>query len=132
MNLKDLLIPSKVVSIDFPGCPGFELEVCYLARDELMKLRKSCIIHKLNRKNRQMEEVLDEDKFLDKYLEGVLKGWSGLKLKYLKELVLVDLKGQDEESELEYSAESAALLMKNSSTFDTWLTETATELENFI
>jgi hypothetical protein len=131
INLKELLIPSKEITIEFPGIEGFEVDVCYLAREELVKIRKGCITQRLNRKTRAMEEVLDEDKFLDRYVEGVLKDWRGLKLKHLSELLLVDLKGQDLEEELPFTLENAKSLMQNSVEFESWLTETVSELENF-
>jgi len=119
------------VSIDFPGMVGFSVDLCYLAREELLALRKKCLNKKFNRSTHQAEEVLDEDKFLTEYCKAVIKGWSGLKLSYLEELLLVDTDGMDPDAELPYSQEEAEILMKNSNSFDTWVTETLGDLENF-
>ena len=123
--------PSMTVSIDFPGMLGFSVELCYLAREELLALRKKCLNKKFNRSTHQAEEVLDDDKFLTEYCKAVIKGWSGLKLSYLEELLLVDTDGMDPDAELPYSQEEAEILMKNSGPFDTWVTETLGDLENF-
>ena len=131
ISLKSLMKPSMTVSIDFPGMVGFSVDLCYLAREELLALRKKCLNKKFNRSTHQAEEVLDEDKFLTEYCKAVIKGWSGLKLSYLEELLLVDTDGMDPDAELPYSQEEAEILMKNSNAFDTWVTETLGDLENF-
>lgn len=79
-----------------------------------------------------MEQTLDEDLFAKGFVSCVIKGWTGLKYKYLDELVPVDLSGvEDVEAELEYSEESAESLMKNSSVFDRWVGEIVNDLQNF-
>ena len=131
VSLASLMTPSKTVAIDFPGYEGMSGDLCYLAREELVKLRKKCVTTKFNKKTRQPEEELDEDKFLVEYCKAVIKGWKGLKYRYLEELLLVDISALDPEDELIYTQENAELLMKNSSNFDTWVTETVSDLENF-
>ena len=131
ISLATLMTPSKTVSIDFPGYTGMEVSLCYLGREELVKLRKKCVSTKFSKKTRQPEEILDEDKFLIEYCKAVIKGWTGLKYRYLEELLLVDISAYDSEDELPYTQENAELLMKNSGDFDTWVTETVGDLENF-
>ena len=131
VSLASLMTPSKTVALDFPGYTNMSVDLCYLAREELVKLRKKCVTTKFNKKTRQPEEELDEDKFLVEYCKAVIKGWKGLKYRYLEELLLVDISALDPEDELIYTQENAELLMKNSSNFDTWVTETVSDLENF-
>jgi hypothetical protein len=131
ISLASLMTPSKTVTIDFPGYSGMSVDLCYLAREELLKLRKKCVTTKFDKKTRQPEEILDEEKFLTEYVKAVIKDWSGLKFRYLEELLLVDVADLDPESELPYTQDNAELLMKNSSEFDTWVTETVGDLENF-
>jgi hypothetical protein len=125
------MTPSKTVTMDFPGFPDFTVDVTYLAREELLKLRKRCVTTKFNRKTRQPEEELNEDLFLVEYVKGVIKGWSGLKFRYLEELLLVDVAELDPDDELPFTQDNAELLMKNSGDFDTWITEVVGDLENF-
>lgn len=131
VSLASLMTPSKTVTIDFPGYAGMQVNLCYLAREELIKLRKKCVTTKFNKKTRQPEEELDDDKFLLEYCKAVIKGWKGLKYQYLEELLLVDVSALDPNDELIFTQENAELLMKNSSPFDSWVTETVSELENF-
>jgi len=131
VSLASLLTPSKTVTVDYPTLSGFSVDLCYLAREELIKLRSRCVSQKLNRKTRAFEETLDEDKFLTEYCKAVIKGWKGLKYKYLEELLLVDISGLEPEDELDFSVENAETLMKNGADFDTWVTEITGDLENF-
>ena len=131
VSLTSLLTPSKTVTVDYPGMSGFTVDLCYLAREELIKLRSRCLSQKFNRKTRAFDDQLDEDKFLIEYVKAVIKGWKGLKYSYLEELLLVDISSLDPEDYLEFSQENAETLMKNAADFDTWVTEVTGELENF-
>ena len=131
MELKSLLVDSKTSWVEFPGLDGFEVELANLSRKELQNIRKNCLNNKFNRKTRQFEESLDDDKFVKEFAEKTVKNWKGLKLKYLEDLILVDLTGQDVEKNLDYTTENAQLLVENSSEFDNWLNEVVFDLENF-
>lgn len=131
ISLASLMTSSKTVTVEFSGYNGMTVDLCYLAREELLKLRKKCVTTKFDKKTRQPEEILDEEKFLTEYVKAVIKDWSGLKFRYLEELLLVDVADLDPESELPYTQDNAELLMKNSNEFDTWVTETVGDLENF-
>jgi hypothetical protein len=131
-SLSDLLTSSKTATIDFPGYPGFEVELTYLARDEMLKLRKKAVSIKINRRTRQPEEELNEEIFLKEYIKAVIKNWKGLKMSYLVQLIPVDeYKIADMDVTLPFSTENAEILMQNSGDFDTWLTETVGDLANF-
>ena len=131
MELKSLLLDSKTTWVEFPGLIGFEVELANLSRKELVNLRKKCTINKFNRKTRQFEDELNDVKFVVEFTKATVKNWKGLQLGYLQDLLLVDLKGQDSEAEMEFSEENAQQLVENSSEFDNWLNEVVFDLENF-
>ena len=131
MELKNLLVDSKTTWVEFPGLDGFEVELANLSRKELVNLRKRCTTNKFNRKTRGFEETLDEDKFIREFSESTIKGWKGLQLGFLEDLLLVDLTGKDPKMLMEYTLENAQLLVENSSEFDNWLNEVVFDLENF-
>jgi len=131
MDLKSLLVDSKTTWVEFPGLMGFEVELANLSRKELTNLRKKCTINKFNRKTRQFEDELNDEKFIIEFTRSTVKNWKGLQLGYLQDLLLVDLKGQDAEAEMEFSEENAQQLVENSSEFDNWLNEVVFDLENF-
>lgn len=129
LSLKSLLVPSKSVEMEFPGFSGFKVMLSFLSRETLVSIRKKAT--KMTFKNRQPVEELNDELFLQLYVQHAIKGWSGFKLSYLEQLAPVDLSGQDLDSELGYSEENALFLMKNSSNFDAWVSEQVTELGNF-
>ena len=131
MDLKSLLVDSKTTWVEFPGLDGFEVELANLSRKELIALRKRCTQNKFNRKTRAFEEVLDDDKFVKEFTDSTVKTWKGLRLKYLEDLVLVELGNNEPESMLPYSQENAQQLVENSNEFDNWLNEVVFDLENF-
>ena len=131
MELKSLLVDSKTTWVEFPGLLGFEVELANLSRKELTNLRKKCTINKFNRKTRQFEDELNDDKFVEEFTRSTVKNWKGLKLEFLQDLLLVDLEGQDSNKEMEFSEENAQDLVENSSEFDNWLNEVVFDLENF-
>ena len=133
ISIASLATPSKTVTFEYPGYEGFEVDLCHLGREELVKLRKRCVTNKMNRKTRQFEEELDEDKFIVEYCSAVIKGWRGFTYSYLEELLLVDIeeiKNPDKECVV-FNADNVEFLMKNSSDFDSWVTETVGDLANF-
>ena len=129
LSLKTLLVPSKAVEVEYPGMPGFLIDLAFLSRETLLSIRKKST--KTSFKNRQPVEEFNEDLFLQLYVEASVKGWSGFKLSYLEQLAPVDLTGQDLDNELEFTAENALFLMKNSSNFDAFVSEQVSDLGNF-
>lgn len=131
MELKKLMIDSKAVWVDFPGLPGFKVEVANLSKKELTGLRKRCTGQKFDRKTRQAIETLDEDKFITEFTKAVVKNWKGLTLGHLETLLLIDMEGKDPDETLEFSEENAEVLVSSSTEFDTWLNEVVFDLDNF-
>ena len=129
LSLKSLLVPSKAVEVEYPGMPGFKINIAFLSRETLLNIRKKST--KTSFKNRQPQEEFNEDLFLQLYVENAVKGWSGFKLAYLEQLAPVDLTGKDLEDELEFTPENALFLMKSSSNFDGFISDQVTDLGNF-
>jgi hypothetical protein len=131
MELKKLVVDSKSTWIDFSGLEGFSVEVANLSRKELTAMRKKCTTSKFNRKSRQIEEVLDDERFVTEFSRKSIKSWKGLTLAHLETLILIDTGNQDMSKEIDYTEENAEVLVSQSSEFDTWLNEVVFDLENF-
>lgn len=131
VDLAKLIVPSKELTIEYPGFPGFEVTLAYLTRDELLAMRKKCTTVKFN-KSRQPEDEVNTELFQEVYIKAVLKNWKGFKYKYLAKLVPVDLSEvEDLEDELDYSPDNAEALMKNAKDFDSWVSDILDDVENF-
>ena len=131
MDLKQLVVDSKAMWIDFAGLDGFSIEIANLSRKELTGIRKKCTTSKFNRKSRQIEEILDDDKFVKEFTKGTIKNWKGLTLEHLETLLLIDTKDKDKTEEVPYTRENAEILVSQSTEFDTWLNEVVFDLDNF-
>lgn len=131
MELSSIILNTKSAWVDYPGLPGFEVEVVNLSRKELTSLRKRCITMKHNRSTRMPEETLDEPKFLSEFSKAVVKGWKGLTLENLQEILLIEVTPDRLKDELPYSESNAKLLIESSTDFDTWLNEVIFDLDNF-
>lgn len=131
MKLKDLMVDTKSVWVEFPGCPGFEVEVVNLSRKELVALQKRCMKQTFDRKTRQAKDELDDEKFVREFTGATIKNWKGFKGAYLEDLLLTDLPDDAYEKELDYSPEDAEVLVSNSTAFDNWLNDVVFDLDNF-
>lgn len=127
--LKSLITSARTVEVDFPGFLDFKVNLTFLSRDDLVKIRKKAITTSF--KKGALVETLNDDLFLQLYTQGSVKGWSGLKFAYVDKLAPVDLTGQDMEDTLEFSDENALLLMKQSTEFDRFISDTVTDISNF-
>lgn len=129
ISLKTLLVPSKTVTVEYPGMPGFSIDVCFLSRETLQSIRKKAT--KTSFKNRQPLEELNDELFLELYVKASIKGWKGLKMTYLEQLAPVDVSDEKPDTELDYTEENALMLMKASTNFDAFISEQVTDLGNF-
>ena len=130
-SLKSLLVPSKSVEVEFPGFEGFKIQLAFLSRDTLVSIRKKSVKTTFNNRTRQATEELDDKLFLKLYTNAAIKGWSGFKYKYLYELAPTDISEADFEKELPYSEENALALMEASSAFDSFVSDTVSDLSAF-
>ena len=129
--IKNLMVTNKVTEVEFPDIDGFKVNICYLGRDRLMKIRNGALVYKFNKRTRQREEEVDNDKFLEAYTEAVIKGWSGLTVRGLSNLLPVDVSKMDPKQAIPYSAEDALDLIKSSTIFDQFISDTLNNFETF-
>jgi len=130
-KLQNMISQDLVSWVDFPDIEGFKIQLRFLKRDELLKIRNSSLTFKFNKKTRQKEEEVDSTKFIEKYAEKVILDWSGLKVKHLSELFPVDTSGMDQNEEIPYDQEEAVVLLNNSTIFDQFVTESLNDYELF-
>jgi len=125
------MVTEKVTEVEFPDIDGFKVQLCYVGRDRMMKIRNQALVYKFNKRTRQREEEVDNDKFLEAYSDAVIKGWTGLTVKGLATLLPIDTAGADLKEVVEYSPEDALLLLKNSTIFDQFVTDSLNNFEVF-
>lgn len=132
MKLSDIVVDTKSVWVDFEGVPGFSVEVNYIPRTEMTRLIRDSQKSELNRKTRQIEVKLDEDKFIRKLVERAINNWKGLTPKIVDEyFVPVQYTKETANTNVPFDLDSAVTLIKESSAFDDWLNEKISDLDSF-
>ena len=130
-KIKNLIAKETTSWVEFPDIDGFEVELVYLNREDLMKIRNRSLTFKFNKRTRQREEEIDNDKFLEAYAEKSIKNWKGLKAKHLPLLFPADISAMDPDENIEYDEEDALELLKNSTIFDQFITDCMNDYEQF-
>jgi len=130
-KISNLMAKETVIDVEFPDIEGFVVNLVYLGRDDLMKIRNASLTYKFNKRTRQREEEIDNDKFIEEYARRAIKGWSGLKVGSLPKLLPVDISAMDKDEVVEYSEEDALDLLQNSTIFDQFVTDAMNDYEQF-
>lgn len=131
MELKNLIVESKTITVEHPTLEGFSVEVNYMSRDKVKKITDRATTQKYDKKTHRPVDKLDSDLFLQMYVKALITGWSGLTLGMVKEIAPVDLGDKSEGTIIEYSEDNALLLMKSSPDFDVWLSTVVEDVVNF-
>jgi len=129
--IKNLMINEKVVEVEFPDSDNFFVSLTYLNREKLTKIRNRSLTIKFNKRSRQREEEVDNEKFLEEYAREVVRGWRGLTIRELARLMPIETSGANLDQEVPYSEEDALELLRNSTIFDQFITDCQNDFEVF-
>ena len=130
-KIASLHAQETTIEVEYPEIDGFVISLVYLNRDDLMKIRNRSLSYKFNKRTLQREEEIDNDKFLDEYTKRAIKGWKGLFVKDLPQLLPIDMTNVDASEEINYNEEEALELIKNSTVFDQFITDAMQDYEQF-
>ena len=130
-KIKNKIVKESSTWVEFPDIDGFQISLQYLTREDLLKIRNASLTYKFNKRTRQREEEVENDRFLENYAEKAIVGWKGLKVKHMPALMPVDITGMDAEENIDYSNEDAIELLKNSTVFDQFVTDAMNDFEQF-
>lgn len=133
LSIGSLVAATKVVDLEFPGIPDFVVSLNYISRDEMAKLREKATKTKFKAGTRDPIQELDADLFLKLYVSTAVKGWKGLTLSRLAQLMVLkdDIPSSKVDEEIPYTEENALDLVKNSKDFDIFVGESINDLTNF-
>ena len=130
-KIASLHAQETTIEVEYPEIDGFIISLAYLNRDDLMKIRNKSLTYKFNKRTRQREEEIDNDKFLDEYTKRAIKGWKGLYVKDLPQLLPIDMANADPNESIDYNETEALELIKNSTVFDQFVTDAMQDYEQF-
>jgi hypothetical protein len=130
-RIKNLMINDKIVDVEFPDSNGFFISLAYLSREKLLKIRNRSLVVKFNKRTRQRDEEVDNDKFLEEYSREVIRGWRGLTLRELARIMPIETTGANMDEVISYSEEDALELLRNAPSFDQFITDCMNDFEIF-
>ena len=129
-KIKSLMAKETVTTLEFPEIEGFKVDLVYLNREDLMKIRNRSLTFKFNKRTRQREEEVDNDKFLEGYAEKAIKGGQVLNIKNLPMLMPADISQLTQMKRLS-TLQRRLELLKNSTLFDQFITDAMNDFESF-
>ena len=130
-KIAGLRAQETTIEVEYPEIDGFIVSLIYLNRDDLTKIRNRSLTYKFNKRTRQREEEIDNDKFLEEYTKRAIKGSKGLRVKDLPQLLPIDMSNADPNEEISYNETEALELIKNSTVFDQFITDCMQDYEKF-
>ena len=130
-KIAGLRAQETTIEVEYPEIDGFIVSLIYLNRDDLTKIRNRSLTYKFNKRTRQREEEIDNDKFLEEYTKKAIKSWKGLHVKDLPQLLPIDMSNADPNEEISYNETEALELIKNSTVFDQFITDCMQDYEKF-
>jgi len=128
--ISNVITKDKIITVSYPGEEGFTVDIRYMNREALSKLREKCLKLKWNKASRKQEEEVDYEKFTEEYAKLAIVGWKGLTPEILSTLIPIDLDKMSKD-EIAYSEDDAIALMKNSTPFDQWVGDAMNDIEKF-
>lgn len=133
VSIKNLAKDALEGEFEYPELKDFKVKLRLLSNTKLQNIIKDSTKTQMNKKTMKLEEVFDNDKFVETFTKETVVGWSGLKASYLPELMPADISGVEnpDEEYLDFDEENALMLMKASSEFDRWVNSITSELGNF-
>tara|TARA_B110000211_G_C13760897_1_gene413098 strand:+ start:44 stop:448 length:405 start_codon:yes stop_codon:yes gene_type:complete len=131
MNLKDLSIETKSVSVPFAALPGFNVTIGYMSKPVTRRLAKEATESKMDGGGNIISDFNNET-FMEAFCKESVKGWEGLTYAMAAQLLLLDEdKIDDLNKEVVFSHDNALHLLKESTIFDNWINERVNDLSTF-
>lgn len=129
INLKDIALDTKKIEVDFPGLPGFVVTMNYISKNKSRELLKGA--EKTVMRSGRAATEIDDDKFTELFVGAAIASWKGLTLAHLDNIMLIDISEMDPETEVPFSLDNGAMLMKNSQAFDEWINGIVFQIDSF-
>lgn len=131
LMLNNLKINQNSIKVPYPSFKNFILHMCYLPREKLTSIREKNVSISFNRVSRVKEETVNTDDFMNEYIKTAVVGWEGLTLGIVKTLVPIEVAEAELDKAVPYTHEDAMWLVKNSSEFDSFISETMSQVGLF-
>jgi len=131
-NIEDVIINEATVTLDFPEAEGAKITIARISADTLEEIREKSVIGKqMNFTTKVLEDKLDDKKFTQLYADAVITGWTGLKAKHLKNLMMCRIPADQLENDVECNIVNKAAILSKSQVVDNFISSTLQSVSVF-
>lgn len=131
LNIASLIVDSKTMTFDHPDHKGFAVTLNYTSKTRMAEIRKECVETRYDAKLGYPVQELDQEKWISAFSKEVIRGWEGLTMDILAQLMLIDETGSKGDDLIGYTEDNALLLITRSTSFDNWVNSCLSDLNNF-
>jgi len=118
---------------EYPDVPGFEVEVAFLGKQEMIRIYDDCTERIWDREERKARRELSRQKVAQIWAERVIKNWRGLTVGNVQKFYPIKKVGNIKDSTvIEPTQENKVALLWNSADFENWILAVATSPEHFV
>lgn len=130
INLKDIVLDTKEVQVEFPGYEDFKVRLRFVTRQVSKKMLEESEVRDF-KQGVIVNVRRDEEKFSDQFVKHCIADWSGLTLEIVSHLLLIEMGDKDPTTEVPFSHDNAVMLLKNSVAFNNFIDRTVFDLDTF-
>lgn len=116
---------------EFEFLEGFKLRLKFMSRTLAQTYVDQCRVRKFNPQTRQREDTLDAEKLQGLMVKNHFIGWTGFTIKHLREIVVVNKTDLDDDTEIEFTSETALQLVQQSTDMEEFVFETIRNVAAF-
>ena len=122
----------RTVEFQCPYVEDFFVKITFASKFNINQLRESSREVSVNSRTREREERTNEGKLRKEYARIIVHGWRGLTGRKLEKLLPgFNVPTEMLESDIPYNVPNTVALLEASMEFETWVLNTAMDLENY-
>lgn len=122
---------TRTKTVDYPSMPGFKITLGYISNELNRKIYKEATVNKFDSANGVSYPELDQEKFAELLCKHAIRGWEGLTVAGLSELLLINTDSLSQDEAVEYTEDNALQLYLNCLPLNKWLSNAVRELNQF-
>ena len=130
IDLKKVALETKEAEVEYLGISGFFIKVKHVSRMKSQEILEKCQVP-IMENGMIVRYEQDDSKFVKELAKAAIEGWKGLTVAGVEKLMLVDLRDQDPDTIVEYSADNAEQLLQSSRSFLNFINDTVFRIDSF-
>lgn len=124
----------KGVSVwkEFDGIPGFEVQIAYVAKQQMIRIYETCTHRVYKKDQKEFIDELDRQRVAKMWAEKVVLSWRDLTMEKFQRLFPIDVPVSQKNELVEPTLENRIALLWNSTEFENWCLAVATSPDHFL